>query len=151
MTAGPTQREPHPVDVFLVASAAEASWPADVDLDLIGALCEVEEAVREQNWAALERLLGHVEDDALTIPGDPAERDRLAGDFEALGWHHPAPAEGCHDLAPLDPFEAIEIFARWARPDGGLDLPSDLDELDRLAAALALLEWWRPGPEGWTP
>jgi hypothetical protein len=53
---------------------------------------EAERGVDLAEFEALETFLGYVYDDALAIPEDPDERDKLIAAFVTLGWCR----VGCH-------------------------------------------------------
>lgn len=151
-------------DLFAVAYAGGAGWGEDADLDLVGACAAVERDLREREWEALERLIGHVEDDRITVPDDLVERDQIARDFATLGWERRVPADepalGTHGTRegatpPLerflaDRFAALECYLAWATPDT-LILPVDDRDAAALAAAIVVLGWTAPGPPegGW--
>jgi hypothetical protein len=151
VTAGPAQREPNAVDLWCVASAGDPRLRDGAatgdELALAGACCEVEESLRKGEWVALEAVLRHVDDDRLIPPRDPAARTALGEAMVRLGWHRAAPDPGANlHGTPLTAWDAVEVFAHYATADGGLEIPDDPAELDRLAAALELLGWHRPGP-----
>jgi hypothetical protein len=94
VTPPPATREPHPTDLFCVASAGNAGWRRELspeELSLVGALVAVEERLREREWDALAIVLRHVEgtppDDRLIPPSDAQARLELARAMVEIGWH----------------------------------------------------------------
>lgn len=155
MIAGPAQRVADECDLFTVAFAGGAGWGEDADLGLVAACAEVERDLRQRQWDALEVVLRYTEGTPpharLIAPTDPTARTELAMALVTLGWGHAPPSEGATVVGtPLDIFDALSIVVRWFTADGGLDLPDDPAELDRLAAALEVTGWHEPGP-GWRP
>jgi hypothetical protein len=65
------------LDLLLVASAGDpfrrrGEVTDDEVLALAGACCEVEQGIREREWAALELVLGcHFDADEIDLPYDP--------------------------------------------------------------------------------
>jgi hypothetical protein len=88
------------VSLYVVLSAGEG-WPEEIGdvRDLVVACAEVEREVREREWAALERLLAHVDDDRVIPPREPQARVELVAAIDALGWCRRAPG-AIEGLAP---------------------------------------------------
>jgi hypothetical protein len=94
VTLPAASREPHELDLMLVACAGDPALrgnPSETELALIGACVEVEEALREREWRALETVLPYLDRhdhlDEFRLPLAPGERSRLLGAIRDIGWH----------------------------------------------------------------
>jgi hypothetical protein len=90
------RRAVHPLDALLVASAGDPlrrGEATDADLELAGAMAEVERELREREWAALGRVLAVVEGEAVIFPDSESDAVAVAVALYAIGWHKPGPPE----------------------------------------------------------
>jgi hypothetical protein len=75
----------------------------DAELDLIGALCGIEQEMREAQWAALERVLPYCDglSDALIFPTEPRAQSAVGAALLTLGWHR-VPPSGCQGVGTAE-------------------------------------------------